>query len=201
VKQISAKPALLAATVFALSYAECGGGVATLPKLNRPAHPATSIGKTHRRVQGVVGVAPQPYKPPSLLPKASRRQLAMKQKQKTRAGNREATHRKSRPRISGEMLSKRQRAMIGLASFYSEDHDTASGERFDRRQLSGAHPSLPFGTRLRVTNLMNGKCVTVRINDRGPFVHGRIIDVTLAAAEALRMIDSGVAKVTLDIVR
>jgi rare lipoprotein A len=125
----------------------------------------------------------------------------MKQKQKTRAGNREATHRKSRPRISGEMLSKRQRAMIGLASFYSEDHDTASGERFDRRQLSGAHPSLPFGTRLRVTNLMNGKCVTVRINDRGPFVHGRIIDVTLAAAEALRMIDSGVAKVTLDIVR
>jgi peptidoglycan lytic transglycosylase len=48
---------------------------------------------------------------------------------------------------------------------------------------------------------MNGKCVTVRINDRGPFVHGRIIDVTLAAAEALRMIDSGVAKVTLDIVR
>jgi rare lipoprotein A len=192
VKQISAKPALLAATVFALSYAECGGGVATLPKLNRPAHPATSIGKAHRRVQGVVGVAPQPYKPLSPLSKASRRQLAMK-----RAGNREAPHRKSRPRIAGEMLSKRQRAMIGFASFYSEDHDTASGERFDRRQLSAAHPSLPFGTRLRVTNLMNGKCVTVRINDRGP----RIIDVTLAAAEALGMIDSGVAKVTLGIVR
>ncbi len=54
---------------------------------------------------------------------------------------------------------------------------------------------------LRVTNLMNGKCVTVRINDRGPFVRGRIIDVTLAAAEALGMIDAGVAKVTIDIVR
>ena len=91
--------------------------------------------------------------------------------------------------------------MIGLASFYSDDQDTASGERFDRRRFSAAHPSLPFGTHLRVTNLMTGKCVTVRINDRGPFVHARIIDLTLAAAEALGMIDSGVTKATLDIVR
>jgi rare lipoprotein A len=125
----------------------------------------------------------------------------MKQKQKTRAGNRQATHRKSLPRFAGEMPSKRQRAMIGLASFYSDDRDTASGERFDRRQLSAAHPSLPFGTRLRVTNIKNGRRVTVRINDRGPFIHGRIIDVTLAAAEALGMIGAGSAKVTLDIVR
>ena len=91
--------------------------------------------------------------------------------------------------------------MHGLASFYSDDQETASGERFDRHRLSAAHPSLPFGTRLRVTNVRNGRSVTVRVNDRGPFVHGRVIDVTSAAAEALGMVDVGVAKVTLDIVR
>jgi rare lipoprotein A len=91
--------------------------------------------------------------------------------------------------------------MLGLASFYSDDRETASGERFDRHRLSAAHPSLPFGTRLRVTNVRNGRSVTVRVNDRGPFVHGRVIDVTSAAAEALGMVDVGVAKVTLDVVR
>jgi peptidoglycan lytic transglycosylase len=91
--------------------------------------------------------------------------------------------------------------MLGLASFYSEDQETASGERFDRHGLSAAHPSLPFGTRLRVTNVGNGRSVTVLVNDRGPFVDGRIIDITSAAAEVLGMLDVGVVKVTLDVVR
>jgi rare lipoprotein A len=97
--------------------------------------------------------------------------------------------------------SKRRVAMLGLASFYSEDRNTASGESFDKQGLTAAHPTLPFGTRLRVTNVGNGRSVTVRVNDRGPFVRGRIIDVTSAAAEVLGMVDTGVIMVTLDIVR
>ena len=90
--------------------------------------------------------------------------------------------------------------MLGLASVYWEDTETASGERFDKHQLSAAHPTLPFGTRLRVTNVRNGRYVTVRVNDRGPFVKGRVVDLTLAAAEALGMVNEGIAEVTLDIV-
>jgi rare lipoprotein A len=91
--------------------------------------------------------------------------------------------------------------MFGVASFYSEDKETASGDRFDKRALTAAHRTLPFGTHLRVTNVRNGRSVTVRVNDRGPFARGRIIDVTSAAAEALGMIEAGTTNVTLDIVR
>src|SRR2546427_5604765 len=69
---------------------------------------------------------------------------------------------------------------VGLASWYGAELQggrTASGERFDQRELSAAHPTLPLGTRARVTNLVNGRSVIVRINDRGPFVRGRVIDV------------------------
>jgi rare lipoprotein A len=105
-------------------------------------------------------------------------------------------------RLASDKRPSRSRiAILGLASFYSEDRETASGESFNKRALTAAHPHLPFGTRLRVTNVRNGRSVIVRVNDRGPFVGGRIIDVTLAAAEALGMINAGVAKVTLDIVR
>ena len=88
----------------------------------------------------------------------------------------------------------------GLASFYSEGSGTASGEKLDGRQLTAAHRTLPFGTRLRVTNLSNGRSVTVRINDRGPFVRGRDVDVSYAAAQTLRITEQGVAKVKLEIV-
>jgi rare lipoprotein A len=102
---------------------------------------------------------------------------------------------------SGKGSSKRQAAMLGLASFYSDDTETASGDPFDKNGLTAAHPTLPFGTRLRVTNVRNGRSVTVRVNDRGPFIGGRIIDVTSAAAQALGMVDAGVVQVTLDVVR
>jgi rare lipoprotein A len=88
----------------------------------------------------------------------------------------------------------------GVASFYTKDQETASGERFDTHDLTAAHPSLPFGTKLRVTNVSTGKSVTVRVNDRGPYVPGRVVDVSYKAAEALGMVDEGTAKVKLDVV-
>ena len=91
-------------------------------------------------------------------------------------------------------------ASQGLASFYSEGARTASGEKFDANELTAAHPTLPFGTRLRVTNVATGRSVTVRVNDRGPYVPGRVVDVSYSAADALGMVGRGVAKVKLDVV-
>jgi peptidoglycan lytic transglycosylase len=92
-------------------------------------------------------------------------------------------------------------ASQGIASFYTEGQATASGEKFDTHDLTAAHPTLPFGTRLRVTNVATGRSVTVRVNDRGPYVPGRVVDVSHAAANALGMLDSGTAKVKLDVVQ
>ena len=90
----------------------------------------------------------------------------------------------------------------GLASWYGgrfQGRLTASGELFDTRQLTAAHKSLPFGTLVLVTNLENGRSVTVRINDRGPFVPGRVIDLSLAAAAAIGLAGRGVAPVRLEV--
>ena len=92
-------------------------------------------------------------------------------------------------------------ASQGVASFYTEGTQTASGEKFDTHDLTAAHPTLPFGTRLRVTNVASGKSVTVRVNDRGPYVPGRVVDVSYSAAETLGMVGSGVAKVKLDVIQ
>jgi rare lipoprotein A len=92
----------------------------------------------------------------------------------------------------------------GTASFYADKYHgkpTASGEIFDMHQLTAAHPRLPFGTIVKVTNTQNNRSVLVRINDRGPFVPGRVIDLSLAAAEELRMVKSGLAEVKLEVVR
>lgn len=88
----------------------------------------------------------------------------------------------------------------GRASWYALTSRTASGERMDPSKLTAAHPRLRFGTRVEVVNPRNGKSVVVRINDRGPFVKGRIIDVSKAAAGHLGMISSGVAKVCYRVV-
>ncbi len=85
---------------------------------------------------------------------------------------------------------------LGHASWYSLPANiTANGERMDPNELTAAHRSLPFGTRVLVENLANGRSVVVRINDRGPFVGGRIIDLSKAAAASIGMIDAGTAKV------
>ena len=104
-------------------------------------------------------------------------------------------------RASSGMLSGAPMASQGLASFYTEGSRTASGEKFDTHQLTAAHRTLPFGTRLRVTNVATGRSVTVRVNDRGPFVPGRIVDVSYSAAASLGMVGRGVAKVKLDVVQ
>ena len=90
------------------------------------------------------------------------------------------------------------KAQHGIASIYT-DHRTASGERFNRHALAGAHKHLPLGCQCKVTNLRNGKSVIVRINDRGPYVRGRIIDLTPAAAGKIGFgFGQGVAKVKVE---
>ncbi|MEM7008296.1 MAG: septal ring lytic transglycosylase RlpA family protein [Thermodesulfobacteriota bacterium] len=91
----------------------------------------------------------------------------------------------------------------GNASWYGgkfHGRKTASGERFNKYEFTAAHRKLPFGTIVRVTNLRNGKDVYVRINDRGPFIKGRILDLSLASAEALHFNRRGVIRVRIDII-
>ncbi len=90
----------------------------------------------------------------------------------------------------------------GLASYYGEKfrgRPTASGEIFDPDQMTAAHKTLAFGTVVKVTRVDNGKSVTVRINDRGPFIRGRIIDVTPRAAKKLGFKDRGLTKVNVEV--
>ena len=90
----------------------------------------------------------------------------------------------------------------GVASYYGKDHHgkkTANGEIFDMNKLTAAHRSLPFGSQVKVTNLSNQRSVIVRINDRGPYYGGRIIDLSQAAAERLGMITAGITKVKVEV--
>ena len=93
------------------------------------------------------------------------------------------------------------KAAVGQASYYADmfnGRPTASGERFDNGRLTAAHRTLAFGTKVRVTNLANGRSVVVRVNDRGPFVKGRIIDLSQAAAKRIDMIRAGVVRVKVE---
>lgn len=90
-------------------------------------------------------------------------------------------------------------AQSGRASWYALTSKTASGERCNPNALTAAHRTLPFGTKVKVHNLKNGRSVVVRINDRGPFVGGRVIDVTKAAAAKLGMLQAGTALVKLTV--
>jgi rare lipoprotein A len=94
-------------------------------------------------------------------------------------------------------------AQLGDASYYHDSlhgNTTANGEVYDRDAMTAAHRTLPFGTEVRVTNLANGKSVRLRINDRGPFVAGRIIDVSRRAAERLDFVREGVVAVRLEVI-
>jgi len=95
-------------------------------------------------------------------------------------------------------LARGRPEQVGMASYYGREHDgrrTASGEIFDMNGMTAAHRTLPFGTRVGVTNLANGRQVTVRINDRGPFRKGRILDLSYGAARRLGIVGRGIAKV------
>jgi peptidoglycan lytic transglycosylase len=108
---------------------------------------------------------------------------------------------KHTPFAARKNAAETQIASHGLASFYSDEQQTANGEKFNPNDLTAAHPTLPFGTQLRVTNVATGRSVTVRVNDRGPFVPGRIVDVSYSAAETLGIVRRGVAKVKLDVIQ
>jgi len=101
------------------------------------------------------------------------------------------------------MAESDARAITGHASWYGDEfarRPTASGERFDPDKLTGAHRTLPLGTKVRVTNLLNGRSVMVRINDRGPYMLRREIDLSYGAARALGMIRRGIARVRIELV-
>jgi rare lipoprotein A len=90
----------------------------------------------------------------------------------------------------------------GVASYYADDFHgkkTSNGETYDMNALTAAHRTFPFGTKVRVTNLENNKSVVVRVNDRGPFKEGRIVDLSLGAAKAIDLIRTGTARVRLDV--
>jgi rare lipoprotein A len=101
-------------------------------------------------------------------------------------------------------IERARQFAAGIASYYGRrfhGRRTASGERFNMRALTAAHPTLPFGSQVRVTNPSNGRSVTVRINDRGPFAKNRIIDLSRAAAERLGLVRRGHARVELELLR
>ncbi len=92
--------------------------------------------------------------------------------------------------------------VVGTASWYGPGFQgrlTANGERFDQNELTAAHRTLPFGTRLRVTNQTNGKSVVVRVNDRGPYVGKRVIDLSRGAAKKIGLVKTGVGRVKLEV--
>ncbi|MCU0445160.1 MAG: septal ring lytic transglycosylase RlpA family protein [Microscillaceae bacterium] len=90
----------------------------------------------------------------------------------------------------------------GIISYYTErfsNRETASGEKFDNNDLVGSHPKLPFNSKVKITNLGNSKTVVIRVNDRGPYAYGRIMDISLAAAKKIDLIATGTAKVELEV--
>jgi rare lipoprotein A len=105
------------------------------------------------------------------------------------------------PAGAGAREGPAARAEVGLASFYAHRFHgrlTASGVRYDMHALTCAHPDAPFGTRLRVTELESGRSVVVTVNDRGPFAKGRVVDLSLAAARKLGMVERGLARVRVE---
>src|SRR5271156_2764215 len=108
------------------------------------------------------------------------------------------------PEVRAQAQAKNQPYQVGTASWYGEYFDgkpTASGEDYDMYDMTAAHPTLPLGSYVRVTNLRNGRAVVVKVNDRGPIVPGRIIDLSYGAAHALQFDQRGLQRVRLDLVK
>jgi rare lipoprotein A (peptidoglycan hydrolase) len=105
------------------------------------------------------------------------------------------------PPVPVRLAETHGKTQSGMASYYGTESgsQTSSGEHFNPGAMTAAHRSLPFGTRVLVTNKRNGRSVIVRINDRGPFVYGRIIDLSVAAADAIGMRGAGVASVSVEV--
>jgi len=137
---------------------------------------------------------------------AAQRQISASKKASQQVAH--VKHRSPERTLAAPRQARRQIAIspdiIGFASYYQDAFhglQTASGERYDMNRLTAAHRDYPFGTRLRVTNLRNGKQVVVRVNDRGPENPERLIDLSSKAAQRIGLRDVGVTQVKLDIVR
>ena len=120
-----------------------------------------------------------------------------------KAGETPATEQGPQEKPAGP-ISTKDAYQVGLASYYAHDfhgRPTASGEIFDMNGLTAAHRELPLGTIIRVTHLGNGRTLEVKVNDRGPFVGNRILDLSLGAARRLDMVQEGVARVKIVIVK
>lgn len=104
--------------------------------------------------------------------------------------------------VSSRRYKYQRTTYFGTASWYGKKYHgriTASGEKYNMRRLTAAHPFLPFGTRVKVTHLENGKSIIVTINDRGPFKDNRIIDLSFKAARAIGLVKEGIARVKVEV--
>ncbi|MBI3800224.1 MAG: septal ring lytic transglycosylase RlpA family protein [Deltaproteobacteria bacterium] len=113
---------------------------------------------------------------------------------------RTVSRRQSSAGLSSPSLGQPQSGQLGVASWYGpgfHGNPTANGEIYNQNALTAAHPTLPLGTQVQVTNLANGKSVQVRINDRGPYIHGRAIDLSRGAAQKLGMVKPGISRVRI----
>jgi rare lipoprotein A len=123
------------------------------------------------------------------------------------AGREEQRSDEHKPPAQTEQPAKQPAGKIlltleGIASYYAQDFhgkQTSNGETFDMNALTAAHRTFPFGTKVRVTNLENNKTVIVRVNDRGPFKEGRMMDLSMGAAKEIDLIRTGTARVRLDV--
>ncbi len=103
-----------------------------------------------------------------------------------------------------EAIRNHPEVQIGIASYYGREFHrklTANGQRFNMYKVSAAHKTLPLGTRVKVTNLNNGKSIRLTINDRGPFKKGRILDLSYKAAQKLGFVNEGTTKVRIDVIK
>ena len=128
--------------------------------------------------------------------KATYRKAAYRKAAYKKTAHKKATYRKTTKRAK---VYSGSHATSGIASYYWQGQKTASGVRFNPSAMTAAHRTLPFGTRVRVTNRNNGRSVTVTINDRGPFIKGRVIDLSKGAAGVIGMQGSGLAPVSIQV--
>ena len=149
----------------------------------------------HKPAERRLAAQPQPHTPP----KKAKPKAVHSHAKAARSSRKLAAQHKAIPRSAPSHVQQGKASYYGGAAL--NGHLTASGERFNPNALTAAHPSLPFGTRIRVTNLSNHRQVVVRVNDRGPFVKGRILDMSTAAAKKIHMTGQGVAQVRLEILK
>ncbi|MEW2377087.1 septal ring lytic transglycosylase RlpA family protein [Micromonospora sp. NPDC047812] len=198
-------PAGIAATA-AVGVALAVGGTVGAVQLTSGAEPARPAAVDLAPSDLPTGAAPtSPAAPPAVTPSASASPSATaspRASRSTQAPSR-SKPRTAAPKPTATKKSSTARPVVDSgscgASFYSEGQLTANGENFDPSALTAAHKTLPFDTRVRVTNPANGKSVTVRVNDRGPFIEGRCLDLSRAAFAEIASLDAGHVEVRYEV--